>query len=331
MRTSLPQVLTAEIDEHPVEAEAVASRRNPTQLDRPALLLNFPFSDSTGNPNNAWMKELRPRQQQPDHRRAAIQLLGLYRSLCAEAVVYLLPTPRAMKLQDSVLTAHLGIVLEHVPQRNTVVISNFTSEPHRGETEIGVRFFRDMGYDVLVAPATFKGEAELKHIHDHNYLGGGGTRSEKESYDWMERTFDMRIVRLRLLDPYLYHLDCVIFPITKENTLVCTELLERSEIAEIEKVTNIVPVSAEACYSGICNSVRLPTTVLNASHVHELKAGTEGYAQEVAKNRALEDIAANLALEVAYVNLSEYHKTEALLSCMVLHLNRYAYRTVLKT
>jgi N-dimethylarginine dimethylaminohydrolase len=310
-------------------ATAVSPWRNPTQLERPALLLNFPFSYSTGAPNNAWMQDLPSDQRQPDFKRAATQFLWLYRYLSAEALVYLLPTPRSTDLQDLVFTANLGIVLEHLPGRNTVVISNFASEPRRGETEVGVKFFRDMGYEVWVPPTKFEGEAELKHLYDGVYVGGFGTRSERETYDWMERTFDMRIIRVQLVDPYLYHLDCLVFPITSENTLVCTELLEPSEVAQIENVTNIIPVSVDNCYSGICNSLRLPKTVLNSSHIHELRAGTEDYAHELAKNRRLEDIAAELALEVCYFNLSEYHKSGALLSCMVMHLNRHAYKIAL--
>jgi len=97
------------------------------------------------------------------------------------------------------------------------------------------------------------------------------------------------------------------------------------EVKEIERHTNIIAVSLDDAYSGICNSVRLSQTILNASHIHELKAGTEQYTLEMQKNRRLEDIASNLALEVCYFNLSEYHKSGALLSCMVMHLNRYSY------
>jgi|SRR5436309_6565911 len=302
---------------------------NPTQLERPSFLLNFPFSYSTGVANNPWMQDLPPERRQPDFKRAAIQFLELYRYLSAEALICVLPTPRGADLQDLVYTANLGIVLEHLPDKNTVVISNFASEPRRGEAEVGIKFFRDMGYDVCVPPSKFEGEAELKHLHDNVYVGGYGTRSEKETYDWMERSFDMRIIRVRLVDPYLYHLDCLVFPITRENTLVGTDLLQKSEIAEIEKVTNVIAVSTDECYSGICNSVRLPKTVLNSSHIHELKPGTEDYMYEVQKNRKLEDIASNFALEVGYFNLSEFHKSGALLSCMVMHLNRHAYKIAL--
>jgi N-dimethylarginine dimethylaminohydrolase len=311
------------------QLRAVSPWLNPTQLERPSFLLNFPFSLSTQVANNAWMQDLPPDQRQPNFTRAAVQFLQLYRYLAAEALVYVLPTPRGAELQDLVYIANLGIVLDHLPDKNTVVISNFASPPRRGETSVGLRFFQDMGYKAHVPPARFEGEAELKHLHDNVYVGGYGIRSEKETYDWMQRNFDMRIIQVRLADSYLYHLDCLVFPITSENTLVCTELLEKDEIAALEKVTNIIDVSSDDCYSGICNSVRLPKTVLNASNIHDLAAGTEEYAQEARKNRALEDIAANYALEVAYFNLDEYHKSGALLSCMVMHLNRHSYKIAL--
>ena len=303
--------------------------RNPTQLDHPSFLLCFPFSFSTEVPNNPWMKDLDKERRRPDFKRSAVQFLELYRYLSSEALVYVLPTPRDAHLQDLVYAANLGVVLTHLDDKNTVVISNFTSEPRRGETRVGVDFFRQMGYEVSVPPTKFEGEAELKHLFGNVYVGGYGIRSEEETYAWMEKSFDMQVVKLRLTDPYLYHLDCLIFPITKENTLVCTELLEPEEVLELEKVTNIIDVSAEEAYSGICNSVRLPKVVLNSSHLHELKKGSEDYQHELQKNRKLEDIAANLALEVCFFNLSEYHKSGALLSCMVMHLNRRAYEIAL--
>jgi len=287
--------------------------------------MNFPFSYSTTIANNIWMEEIEPEQREPSFERAMIQFLELYRYVAAEAVVYLLPTPRDRHLQDLVFTANLGVVPEHLESMDTVVLSNFSSEPRRGETAVGVGFFQAIGYQTYVAPARFEGDAELKHLHDNVYVGGYGVRSQRETYDWMERTFDMEVVRLELTDPYLYHLDCTVFPITRENALVCTEMYKKHELAALEKHTNIIDVSVDDCLSGICNSVRLSNTILNASHIHDLKAGTEEYVAELRKNRRLGDIASKLAFEVSYFNLGEYLKGGALLSCMVMHLNRHSY------
>jgi N-dimethylarginine dimethylaminohydrolase len=307
-----------------LETEPTERPRNPTELQRPSFLLNFPFSFSTEVANNAWMEDLPEEERRPELKRAMTQFLELYRFLAAEGLIYLLPTPRIDELQDLVFTANLGVVLGHL-EPAPVVLSNFTSEPRRGETAVGAPFFESMGYDTHVSPYRFEGEADLKHLHDNVYVGGYGLRSELETYEWMEREFGMEIVKVRETDPYLYHLDCTIFPITREDTLVCTEMFERDEVAALERHTNVIDVGVDECYSGICNSVRLSNTVVNSSHLHGLRRGTEDYRYEIAKNRRLEDIAAELAMEVAYFNLSEYMKGGALLSCMVMHLNRYSY------
>ncbi len=298
--------------------------RNPTELQRPAFLVNFPFSYSTDVANNAWMEELGEEEREPKPRQVMTQFLDLYRFMASDGLVYILPTPTIDDLQDLVFTANLGIVLAHLDPA-PVVISNFTSPPRWGEADVGAPFFESMGYSVHRSPHRFEGEADLKHLRDNVYVGGYGLRSELEAYEWMEREFDMQIVKVRETDPYLYHLDCTIFPLTREDTMVCTEMFEPEEVAELERHTNVIDVGADECYSGICNSVRLSNTILNGSHLHQLRAGTDDYRYEVAKNRRLEDIAAEHAMEVAYFNLGEYMKGGALLSCMVMHLNRYSY------
>ncbi|MGH7163139.1 MAG: dimethylarginine dimethylaminohydrolase family protein [Planctomycetota bacterium] len=307
------------------ERRAAAAGSSPARLARAAFLMGFPFCYSTRVPDNPWMEDLDPEEREPDRGRTHAQFLQLYRYLAAEALVYLLPTPRACGLQDLVFTGSLGAALEHLAERDVVVLSNFTATPRRGETAIGRAFFGSLGYEVHVAPYRFEGDTELKHLHDNVYIGGHGTRSERATYDWMERTFGMEIVKVALTDPYLYHLDCTVFPVTRGDTLVCTEMYREEEIRRIERRTNIIDVSADDCYSGICNSVRLSNTILNASSIHDLKAGGDEYAHERGKNQRLEEIASRFAFEVSYFNLSEFMKAGALLSCMVMHLNRFSY------
>jgi N-dimethylarginine dimethylaminohydrolase len=314
------QSSTAQLPE-PTELE----NSTPGTLDRPAFVMSCPFSFSADYPNNVWMRELGDDERKVDRTKAMSQFAQVYRHMASDAFVFLLPTPKGCELQDLVFTANLGIILEHIPARDVAVLSNFSSEPRVGETEIGDQFFRSMGYTTIVAPYKFEGEAELKHLHDNVYVGGYGIRSDRRTYDWMEEEFEMQVVKVRETDEYLYHLDCSIFPATAADTLVCTELFDKTELAQLEKVTNIIAVSANACYSGICNSVRHHNSILNSSHIHSLRAGTEEYFEEVRKNRELEDLAIKLGLEVCYFNLSEYHKGGALLSCMVMHLNRRSY------
>ncbi|QOY54694.1 amidinotransferase [Candidatus Sulfurimonas marisnigri] len=298
---------------------------NPTTLDRPAYLLNVPFSLQAQTPNNIWMQELKPDERNVDISKALKQFLQLYNFMAAESVVYLLPTPRLQGLQDLVYTANLGIVIDHIPDHNSVILSNFSSKVRIPESNVGERFFQDMGYNVVTSPFHFEGEAELKHLFDNVYVGGYGIRSDERAYRWMEEQFDMKIVTLKESDPYLYHLDCTLFPLTKENTFMCTSMYSKEEIKQIESVTNIIDISQDDAFSGICNSVRMGNIIMNASNIHEMKRSDEYYNSELQKNRTLEDIAVRFGFEVAFFNMSEFLKSGALLSCMVMHLNRKSY------
>jgi N-dimethylarginine dimethylaminohydrolase len=302
---------------------------NPTSLDKAAYLLNVPFSLAADVVNNAWMQELDVTHRHIDIKKAINQFLQLYHFMAAEAVVYLLPTPRVSGLQDLVYCANMGVVLEEQSDNTTVIMSNFSTEVRAPETEVGKAFFELMGYQTVTPPYHFEGEAELKHLHDNIYIGGYGIRSDKRAYDWMAEQYGVNIIALEETEPYLYHLDCTVFPLTREDTLVCTEMYTTAEIRQIEKVTNIVDVSVDDCFSGVCNNVRIGNSLLNASHIHEMKSTDEYYSEEKQKNRKLEDLATQYAFELSFFNLSEFLKSGALLSCMVMHLNRKSYELVL--
>lgn len=299
---------------------------NLSQLDVPAFLMCPPLSFSTVEPNNIWMNDLTDAERAIQPKKAYRQFQALYQFLSSKGVVQLLPVPGKCKLQDLIFTANLGIVLEHIPVKDTVVLANFKSKPRVGETEVGVKFFQSMGYKTIVPSTKFEGEAELKHLYDNVYIGGYGIRSDKATYEQLEEQFGMKIIKVRETDPYLYHLDCSVFPLTYEKTIVCTELFSPEEIDEIERYTEIIDVTRDEALPGLCNSVRLGNLLLNGSHLHELERGTDSYRLELGKNRRLEDIAADNGFELALFNLSEYQKAGAALSCMVMHLNRVSYQ-----
>lgn len=302
----------------------------PATLDRPSFLLCPPFSHDSGMANNVWMREMSEDERAIDHARAMTQFLDLYNFLASEALVYLLPAPPHCGLQDQVFVANLAFIPEfsqpgHRGDPDSVVVANFTSEPRKGETSHGVRFFEALGMKPVVPPFRFEGEAEIKHLHDNVYVGGYGERSDRRVYDWMAEQFGVKVIPVEERQEHFYHLDCALFPLSREETLVCTAAFSPEEIKALEKVTDIIDVSEDDAYHGICNSLRLGSLVLNSSHLPELKVGHEHYQPELEKNRRLEDICAVRGMEPVFFNLSEYFKSGALLSCMVMHLNRRSY------
>lgn len=294
-------------------------KETPSQLRLPSYILNFPFTLDTKDPNNIWMTELKPEELKINKNKAYAQWLDLYSFMASDSLIYLLPS--AGNYQDQVYTANLGRFLYHIKDENHLILSNFTSKPRQGEEIVGKPFFDLMGYQTHICPHKWEGEADLKYLTNNIYIGGYGIRTEKESYDWMEKTFNMNIIKLGMVDEYLYHLDCSLFPINKEKIMICTELFEEKELAELEKHAELIDIDIDSAYGGICNSVRMGNTIMCASNISELKQGEELYELEKYKIELLNKICMNEGMEPVIFNLSEYMKSGAMLSCMVMHLN----------
>lgn len=295
-------------------------KETPSQLHLQSYVMNFPFSLSTADPNNVWMQELSDEELQINRPKAYKQFMDLYNFMSGQSLVYLLPSEG--NFQDQVYVANLGLHLPHITDSNKILLSNYTSEPRKGEEWVGKHFFNMMGYDTHISPFKWEGEADIKHLYDNVYIGGYGIRSDIKTYEWMENQFDMNIIKVEMTDEYMYHLDCSIFPLNNDKTLICTELYNPEEIKQIEQHTEIIDVDVEDALGGMTNSVRMGNMVLCASNIAELKKSDEYYEGEKHKIESLEKICANEGMEPVIFNLSEYMKSGAMLSCMVMHLNR---------
>ena len=195
--------------------------------------MNFPFSLSTADPNNIWMQELTDKELIINKPKAYKQFMDLYNFVAGGAVVNLLPSEG--NFQDQVYVANLGIYLPHIKDENHIILSNFTSDPRKGEELVGEKYFNQMGYKTAISPFKWEGEADLKYLYGNKYIGGYGIRSDIKAYKWMEEQYGMDILKVEMVDEYLYHLDCSIFALNNNQTLVCTELFEEEELIEMEK------------------------------------------------------------------------------------------------
>ena len=302
-------------------------KETPSQLHLQSYVMNFPFTLSTTDPNNIWMQELTDEELTVNKSKAYKQFMDLYSFMAGNSLTYLLPSEG--NFQDQVYVANLGIYLPHITGENHIVLSNFTSDPRKGEELVGEKFFNQMGYKTAISPYKWEGEADLKYLYDNVYIGGYGIRSNIKTYEWMEKEYDMNIIKVAMVDEYLYHLDCSIFALNPEQTLVCTELFDPSELAEMEKHTEIIDVDIDDALGGMTNSVRMGNMILCASNISEMKKTHEYYEGEKHKIASLEKICSDAGMEPVIFNLSEYMKSGAMLSCMVMHLNRIDHNKTL--
>lgn len=309
-------------------------------VDCPSFMMVMPTHANAeeNNKNNVWCDGENQNEEDLviDGEAAFGQWFELYSFLSQQGMVTVMPSPGQMKgLADHVYAANSGIMI-----KDTYVVSNFTSEPRQPETPVIAKFMETTGCKVVVCPFKFEGEAEMKYIGllggKPTFIGGYGIRSTKEAYEWMEKEFDINVIKVKMTDDKLYHLDCSIFPIvtskdlaeTKAEILCCTEVFSHSDLEMIQKYCKCVNVPINLAYYGITNCVRVGSYIICGSDFYDIDPevdGIEVYETERDKNQFLEDIAAEYGMEVIFFNLSEFAKAGACLSCNICHLNRYSY------
>jgi N-dimethylarginine dimethylaminohydrolase len=297
--------------------------KTPSQLKMPVFLMNFPLTLTAGDPNNVWMEELEEEEREIDYDKAFTQFTEMYGFIAGGgSLVYLLPNRG--NYQDQVYVANLGIYLPHL-QEPTIIISNYKSPPRQGEEFVGRRLFRLMKYQVKKPPTTWEGEADLKFLRKNVYLGGYGQRTDPASYDWMTENLEMEIVRVKMKDPRLYHFDCMCFPVTNELVMLATSLMDKKEIKAVEKYAEIIDVPKKVAYAGTCNCCRVQQLILCASSISSRSQDDEAYEDEKMKVDFLTKVATDNGFEPVFFSISEFEKSGAQLSCMIMHLNYHDY------
>ncbi len=277
--------------------------RTPAELAYPTILMNFPFTLDTAYANNPDME--RNPNRQIDYEKAFRQFLTLYHYLAGASLVYLLPSEG--DFQDQVYVANLGAFLPHIKDRSVILLSKYRSPPRIGEDIVGCKFFESMGYEVYQSPFYWEGEADLKFLRDNIYIAGYGIRTDLEAHRWMEENFDMKAISVEMHDGRLYHLDCSIFALSESKILVNTTSLTKEGLAALEQVAEIVAIPEQFKYDYLTNSKRIGNKLLSDA---------TGQVREFFTKMCLDH-----NFEPVYFDLTEYWKSGADLSCMIMHLN----------
>lgn len=312
-------------------------RAGPANLAQiyPIFLMCPPFFLTTVVPNNKFMTDLSKGGRKFNREEMVEEFLDLYKFMADNCLVYLLPS--APGLQDQTYVANLGIVLPHIKDKQTVVLSNFHSKPRRSEPEIGRKFFDALGYKVIMAPkmvydqpAYFEGEAELKYLRDNIYLGAYGIRTSANTLDWFRKNFGMNVIGIHTKDPYLYHLDTMLFVINNEKILVPTSILEPEAIKNIEKVAEIIDIDAELARAGTVNCTRVGNYVLSANALDDVQTDKENHNLRKRGIEILSRICEDNGLTPKYFKLTEFSKSGADLGCTLMHLSYPEYTNAKK-
>lgn len=131
----------------------------------------------------------------------------------------------------------------------------------------------------------------------------------------------MEVIPFPMHDPYLYHLDCCLLPVADDSVLLCTEVTDPAALRAIEARCEVIAISREGGYAGMTNSVVLGDTLLCDTTIRTIRKSDPWYPRERLKISTLERICARKGLALEMLDMSEFYKSGAALSCLIMRLN----------
>jgi N-dimethylarginine dimethylaminohydrolase len=301
----------------------VSEYRTPSQSPFPVFVLAQPCFVSDDIENNPWMSEAEGKEAEPlDVEKFMGQWYNFYKLLAADSLVYLLPPKKG--LQDLTYVNNFMYVA-HQPEKDLIILSNFTAEGRAGEEIVAGNFLSAMGYKCVKPPFKFEGFPECKFIRENIYFGGYGFRTDIRFHNWFEKTYGAKVIKIKEKDELQYHLDCNIFVLDEQNIICSVETIEKSTLKEIEKVCNVFPVEDDDAWEDACNVVRVGELIIGASSIQSMKKSDPIYEKQKHKNDRLEEICNEMGLELMLCDLSELSKSGAAASCLCSPLTSRTY------
>lgn len=206
---------------------------------------------------------------------------------------------------DMVFTANAGLVSQQV-----VALSRFRHAERQGEEPHFKKWFDDSGYAVREMPSSipFEGEGDALFEADGSRLWAGhGMRSQQTSHRYLEGTWGVEVISLKLVDPRFYHLDTCFCPLYGGHVLYYREAFDaesQAKIAERYPRQKQIVVSLQDALRFACNAINIERTIVLNEVSAELR-------------RQLED----QGFKVIQVRLSEFLKAGGAAKCLVLRLS----------
>lgn len=218
--------------------------------------------------------------------------------------------------------SNLGAVFEgDEDEPPLVVLSRFRAKGRPGEELVGEPFFQHLGYRTIRSPYFFEGEADIKSIAPGVYVGAVGMRTSDEALKWIADVASIQVIECAINNPYLYHLDCVLFRLSSSEVAVVTSVVDPSTVKLIEKHANILDVPLDIGLSGATNCIRGNNEILCDENTSLMKKGDALYEREMNKIRFLDHVAKKRNIGMKFFQTSEFIKSGAALSCMFMRLN----------
>ncbi|MBC7690940.1 MAG: amidinotransferase [Methylotenera sp.] len=246
-----------------------------------------------------------------------------FKQLLRDAGAEVVELPFVCSAYDSVFTKDNALLLSSAGPASSVkpgasqlaVLANPLHGVRRAEQAGRKKALLSRGFSVVELPPQFKLEGgDLVVCAGHGIFMGHGFRSTLESAHALEVRIGVSVLPLKLVDPFLYHLDTALSVLKDGTAIACKrafapkswELLVRSPW-----ISKVIEVSEREALSFGCNLVQVGKTVILGSFLPGLMRSLklQGYTPRYAPLSEFQRAGGSAACLVA-----EVHDHEALRS-----------------
>jgi N-dimethylarginine dimethylaminohydrolase len=279
-------------------------------LTGPAFLMCPPTLYDVNYVINPWMEG---NVKHSSRRNATRQWERLHAALAGLARVELVRQQAGSP--DMVFTANAGLV-----SRGVVALSRFLHPERQGEEPHFRKWFDDSGFAVRELPrdVPFEGEGDALFEADNSRLWAGhGIRSRELSHAYLQETWGVEVISLRLIDPRFYHLDTCFCPLFGGYILYYPQAFDAASQAKIASryaSEKRIEVSVQDALRFACNAINVGTTILLNEVSAQLTCCLEGHGFSVIQVPLTEFLKAGGAAKCLVLRLSEMEATHGLVA-----------------
>lgn len=170
-------------------------------------------------------------------------------------------------LPDMVFTANAGLILKN----GHVFVSHFKHSERANEEHFFRMWFTNPDnrpdYSASSTFTHFEGAGDALYLGD-TLVGGYGFRSDPYFYTYVEihmKTYapKEKVVKVKLVDPYFYHLDTCFCPLDDMNYMIFPEAFDEDSLVIIRSLGgNEISIPQAEARLFACNAVRIGKNVI---------------------------------------------------------------------
>ncbi|MDQ3020825.1 MAG: arginine deiminase-related protein [Bacteroidota bacterium] len=153
-------------------------------------------------------------------------------------------------LVDMVFTANQSFPFTDVMGNRKVILSKMKNVQRKEEVKHFEDFFINENYEAIKLPEEvnfFESMGDCVIDYERNILFGGyGFRTQEKTYDIISNYINFKIIKLKLINPILYHLDTCLSILNSKTAVICKSAFDKSGLKDIkDKFENLIIASEE--------------------------------------------------------------------------------------